>query len=519
MKSNTQKLSLFVALIITIILALVVPVTSDNTTLIPPGPKTVLPDFIGKPVESQPLSNYQIPQNPSLAPNPYNQVHSDSWQSDIADIISPLGRDPAVLSSTMVKARVNPNSTTFQCGIFTFDSHGRPIMSCLGPGEASIVMADPESLDVLSAYNLVQQTGQEGFLKALSNVYFYLDNQDQFVTVNGSHNILTLKEGGTEKNPVLEWANEYDLSGVIAVDDRLRGINQDWSGRIWFVTGGSNTTPGSVGVLNPKTYPDVKYVRLDDGERISNTFALTKTGAYVVSSQKMYRIGVDPDDQPYVVWSEPYDTIGEIKPGQYSLGSGTSPTILGNGSYVAITDNDDPMKVVVFRTDEQLEPNEKRIVCEVPVFENEAGGALDNSLVGYDLSLIAENNYNYSFNFSTQEMTPNAPGFERVDIEPVGSDCNCRKIWTNTEVASDMAPKMSTKTGLIYTMNRKYDEQNGVYVYYWTAIDFRTGETVWEKMAGTGTAFDNYYQGLGIGPRGILYAGSYGGLLSIRDTY
>ncbi len=90
--------------------------------------------------------------------------------------------------------------------------------------------------------------------------------------------------------------------------------------------------------------------------------------------------------------------------GQYELGSGTSPTILGEGKYVAITDNAETMQVVVFRTDEQLDPNEDRIVCEAPVFENQAGQALSNSLIGSRLSLIATNNYAYWFDWQTGEL-------------------------------------------------------------------------------------------------------------------
>jgi len=123
-------------------------------------------------------------------------------------------------------------------------------------------------------------------------------------------------------------------------------------------------------------------------------------------------------DQLYVLWSELYHTIGAYKDGQYELGSGTKPTILGEGRYVAITDNADPLKVVIFRTDEQLDPNEQRIVCETEVFENQSGGASSNSLIGSRLSLIATNNYYYLFDWKTGKMKePSAPGVERIDIE------------------------------------------------------------------------------------------------------
>ena len=242
------------------------------------------------------------------------------------------------------------------------------------------------------------------------------------------------------------------------------------------------------------------------------------------TSKRMYRVEAGADDDPTVVWSEPYDTIGEVRLGQYELGSGTSPTILGNGKYVAITDNADQMQVTVFRTDEPLDPNEERIVCEVRVFENQSGQALSNSLIGSRLSLIATNNYSYWFDWETGELLePSAPGVERTDINPNGNGCT--KVWSNTKVATTTSPRLSTRTGLIYTMAREMDTNKvdadhpyGLDVYYWTAIDFRTGQTVWQKMAGTGSMFDSFYPGMAIGPNEAPYYGGYGGLMSIRDT-
>ena len=52
------------------------------------------------------------------------------------------------------------------------------------------------------------------------------------------------------------------------------------------------------------------------------------------------------------------------------------------------------MKVLVYRTSARLGPKENRIVSEVPVFEDQEGQALSNSLIGSRLSLIATNNYN-----------------------------------------------------------------------------------------------------------------------------
>ena len=60
--------------------------------------------------------------------------------------------------------------------------------------------------------------------------------------------------------------------------------------------------------------------------------------------------------------------------------------------------------------------------------------------------------------------------------------------------------------------------ENNLDVYYLTALDFRTGEVVWEKKVGTGFAFDHYYTALLVGPDETVYAGLYGGLIAVRDT-
>jgi len=72
--------------------------------------------------------------------------------------------------------------------------------------------------------------------------------------------------------------------------------------------------------------------------------------------------------------------LREHEAGQYNAGSGTTPTILGEGRYVTITDNAEPyMHVVVYRTDYSLKEGVDRVVCEMPVFQYAKGGALDNS--------------------------------------------------------------------------------------------------------------------------------------------
>jgi hypothetical protein len=526
MKPGKRSLVAVVVALVAV-LALIGAASAQDPT-VPSGPRT-LPDYIGAPAKAHSLAKSGVPQDPYLAPNPYSHAHNDSWNSDTVGIAAPRGRDPEVLSSTLASVRQYPGDPLFNCGTMAIDGHGRPLLTCMSWHEALVVLADKDTLQGLAAYPIPLPTNR---LNALGAFYFYLDNSDRFVIATYPDQVYILAEGGTDANPTLEKVGGYDLSESIPDGDNIAGVMADWQGRLWFSVAGAGAEPAQICVLNPAHYTatdsGAKCVQFGkdkkgNNELIRNTFALTEDGAYVVSSQKMYGIAAGSDDQPYVMWSEPYKTIGKVKLGQYSLGSGTSPTIVGEGKYVGITDNDDQLHVVVYRTAARLGPKEKRVVCEFPVFKKGAG-ADENSLVGYDLSFLAENNYGYEFDFSTGEMKPNKPGFARVDIDPDGKGCSLG--WKNDEIASSVSGHLSTKTGLYYTLSRKMDKKlkdkahpYGLDEYYWTALDWRTGKVVWEKWAGTGTWYDGWYPGLGIGPNGTMYVGEYGGLLAIRDTH
>ncbi len=555
MYSNRSRQPMHLALFITVIMILVIPGAAEAQWIPWAGP-TLLPDYIGWPAKAHPTANSGVPQNPYLAPNPFSTVHIDPWMSDVVDIAGPLGRSPEVLSSALTEARQDSSSWKFQCIGITFDSHGHLTTGCVEDGPlgqtATVVLADAKTLKVLDHYHLSTPSSP---ISSISAAYWYFDNQERFTIADGPNTIIMLVEGGSEESPVFEDPFEdppvkpYDLSGVIPSNDHLSGVMLDWQGRIWFATAGvanhSEGTPAKVCVINPATYTapatdlNVKCMSFgwnentQESEQIYNTFPVTKTGVYIVTSEKMYRVWAGSDDQPYMVWSEPYDTVppgtnnqwyvNGMKNGQYERGSGTSPTILGEGKYVAITDNAEPMKVVVFRTDEPLDSNEDRKVCEMPVFEDQEGGALSNSLIGSRLSLIAENNYGYADNWQLDGKKPSAPGFERIDVNPNGRGCT--KVWSKSDVVSTNSGKLSTRTGLIYVQTRKMDTSRtdtehpyGLDVYYLTALDFRTGEVVWEKQLGVGYAFDHWYTGLFVGPDETVYVGLNGGVVWVRDT-
>ena len=185
----------------------------------------------------------------------------------------------------------------------------------------------------------------------------------------------------------------------------------DFRGRIWFVS----KQKGKVGVLDPRTRR-IRVMQL--GEEVENSFAVGRDGVYIVSDKRMYRFSAGADGRPRIDWKAGYRNSGIHKPSQVDAGSGTTPTVM-DGGYVAITDNADPMNVVVYRTARRLRHGQRRVVCQVPVFDKGAS-ATENSLLTAGRVLIVENNYGYQDPFGPQNGALTQPGFARVDVDRDG---------------------------------------------------------------------------------------------------
>jgi hypothetical protein len=79
-----------------------------------------------------------------------------------------------------------------------------------------------------------------------------------------------------------------------------------------------------------------------------------------------------------------------------------------------------------------------------------------------------------------------------------------------------VVPKLSLRNGLVYTYTKEPDPTFED-PWYLTALDFRTGETVYKRLAGRGLGFNNNYAPISIGPDGTAYVGALGGLVALRD--
>jgi hypothetical protein len=439
------------------------------------------------------------PQNPYMAPNPNSNIHNDTWMTDAYQRRGPLGSN-LVTSSTA--------NTPSLCGSLTFDSEGRLVSVCpsIGnPPEARII--DPNTLEVISELTLPQAPtppGTSEYQNFAGGGYFYLDHKDRIVVATKTDHIFVISQGADGNT--LTVVRDYDLTPVLDEStERITSALPDFNGLLWFVV----KSTGRVGTLDTKT-GKVKSIVLD--EEVENSFAVGEDGVYIVSDRRMYKFKATEKGAPRIIWDKRYPNSGIVKPSQVNAGSGTTPTLMDNG-LVSITDNADPMNVVVYRRKTNLKEGEKRVVCKEPIFAAGAS-ATENSIITAGRSLIVENNYGYQDPFGPNAGAVTAPGFVRVDVNKKLTDC--KTVWTNTEVRAPSAvPKMSTKTGLIYTYARPEDPL--AQGYYWTAIDWRTGATVWTQYAGSGLLFNNNYAGIALGPNGTAYLGVIGGIISLRD--
>ena len=469
-----------------------VPAAADAVP-IPEGDRTEgLPQFQGEPATPNPIAAPLPPRHPHMAPNEKSNLHVDAFQTDTNPTTGPLGRDMSV-TSTFYAA---------DCASVTFDSRGRIVTACVGLSGPTLKLLDPVTLEERASFSLPPRQpsspgGPSPFQDFAGGGYFYLDDKDRVIIPTTTRHLFVIR---VEESGFVQ-EQDIDLTEAVPLGDKIISALPDWSGRVWFVS-----TEGVVGTVD---LPTARVRSIDTGEANGNSFAVDDEGAvWIVTDAALYRFESGADGTPRVVWRQVYENTGEMKPGQTQKGSGVTPTVM-DGSLVAITDNADPMNVVVYRTDTG------RVICKQPVF-NQGASATDNSLVVVGRSIIVENNYGYTGPMATEDERTTTPGVERVDIDADGD--GCRKVWRSEETSPTVVPKVSLGSGLLYVYTNPPNQPNDGDGWYLTGIDFRSGRTVYRQLAGEGLGFNNNYAPVTIGPDGTAYVGALGGLVALRDA-
>jgi outer membrane protein assembly factor BamB len=463
---------------------------------IPPGPGDgSVRHFVGASAVAHPVQARAVPRDPHLAGNGSSNMHDDAYASDAYRTGGPLGRHLTVSSATY---------GVEECATMAFDRTGRIEALCGGAEGSRLMLLDPRTLDVLASFPLPpRKPGTTPPTQDLcGGAYFYLDNRDRAVveTTNAQVWVVAQRQGLT--GTTFDLQRTYDLSSAVAGDDCLIALMPAWDGWIWFVT-----EQGRVGTLNPKTGA-VHHLRLP-GEKIVNSFATDETGGvFIVSDHAMYRFDRGRHGRPRVTWRQRYDRGSSTKPGQLSRGSGTTPTLIGK-DLVVITDNADPrMHVLSYRR--TARHVEHRLVCRQSVFGKDTSDT-ENSVVAVGRSVIVENNYGYTGPAATMNGGSTAPGIARVGVGRRG--CGIR--WTSRETAPTSVPKASLANGLLYVYTKPRGQAADP--WYFTALDVRTGRTVYRQLTGTGPQWNNHYASIYLGPHRTAYVPTLAGLVRLQD--
>jgi len=423
-----------------------------------------------------------------MAPNGRSNTHNDAYMTDSYAIGGPV--DDAISLTFADMNRI--------CITIGFDEQGRIRTLCTGAdSRRAVYLMNPVTLEIIDSYELPAGTDRG----AAGAGYFYLDHLDRMIVPTTNKHIYRFRVSGSP--PKFQIETDYDLTSLPDPAQIMSAL-PDWSGRIWFVT--QEGLAGTVAEGSPPNTIALTHMAgsVEVGEEIHNSFAVDETGGvYVVSNYALYRLDADKNGTPMVTWRQEYDRGTRQKPGQFSQGSGTTPTLIGK-EYVAITDNAEPrMNVLVYKRQRNVTGN--RLVCQVPVFTDGAS-ATENSLIVSGNSIFVENNYGYT---KAVDFIGNLsePGLARIDFSPDGQ---YRIMWNSNEVIPSVVSKYSSLTGLVYTYTKDLEG------WYFTGLSGETGARVFRKKTGGDLIrYNNHYSAISIGPDGSAYVGTVGGIIRL----
>ena len=441
-------------------LVLVVP---DGWLPMPPGSGVlVTPGYAGRPFLARPVES--------------------AGSSRATARPGPLGESPEVDAAW---------SGLDRCASLVVDAHDRLVGSCGVGDHRSLRVVDARSLHVVAAKPLPDGVGGCAASDAV------LDAGGRVVVATADRRLLVVGTADADGDADLTTVAAHDLSAVVPRSDCVAGVAYGAGGRLWWASAG-----GRVGVVDTRS----GRVRATDlGEHVANPVAAGQGGAWVVTTEALYRLGTGPDGNPRVEWRTAYDRGSGRKPGQLDQGSGTAPTLLPGG-LVAIADNADPQVHVEF-----YRAATGGLVCRQAVFGDDRG-AVENDLVAVGRGVVVANSHGYGGPLATSFGRTTVGGLARVDV--VGGDCSVR--WTSAEVAPAAAPVLSLATGLLYTWTKPHSWW-GADAWYLTAIDVRTGRTAFRVRGGLGWWRDSSRGAVTLAPDGTAYVATLGGLVRVRD--
>jgi hypothetical protein len=441
-------------------------------------------------------------QHPFLAESQRSSMHGGAHNWDINTYPGPRGY------KTTAKHRKFSNVIGVAPNI-SFDSQGRLITVSIKLNSIELHLLDPETLETIAMLDLPPKASASD---NSGGGYFHIDAKDRVLLAPANDTISIYEINESSGSTKWQLAEQYDIAGLLPEGTNIHDVIPDWSGNLWFVTGGA-----FLGYHDHDTGAFYTYELPAQGETIQNSFAVDQEGLYVVSTDAIYQFQInDATKEPFYTWREDYENGTEQKPGTLSHGSGTSPTLIGH-DLVAIADDGDPFtNIVVYQRSASIEGD--RLICKVPLFE-QGKSATENSLLVYDNAMVVQNDYGHIY---TGNALKTSPGIMRVDVRDDRSGCDV--VWHNETFLSQSLPRLSTETGLLYFYTfQKQKAEDFFGGWYLSAVDWETGLPLWDRLIGRGTGsmidtLSSVTAPVVLGPNGAAYVGIRTGVIMAKDA-
>lgn len=351
------------------------------------------------------------------------------------------------------------------------------------------------------------------FRTVANGVYHFVDKDQFHYCVYGGVNILKSTDKGKVKEP-MKVVKSVNITEKLPADlaktvNRIVGVGMTYDGNI------AVAAPGIVALLN-RDLEMLDYITFP-GEFVDNSIAIDENGIYVVTSEHMYKLvwtGKNLSfDEADGGWKSPYNTIDAetaLRMGAASRGSGTTPSLMGNGDdedkLVLISDADaNGANLVAFWRNEipkdfkQIPGTKSRRIAGQIRFDLSQLTAEASAVVkGYG-AILANSTYikpsetlgDIFGNIFTAGVTRPAPlGIQKFQWDPKANEFSV--AWTNKTVDNtDWMVPVVTTNDLLYLPSK-----DGL-SYTYDAIDWHTGEKVMTWKMPTTSTFYNTSLGIG----------------------
>lgn len=511
----------------------------------------------------------QVAQNPYLS-DAEASIHNDIYNSDVTAQAMPVGIYPEITESI---AKDSPNSPP----AFFYDNYGNaivPYSQILENGatlSGGIAIRDVDSPDVDVKGRFQPYLDDNGAKYGIQISYSFVDADNYLIgpATNGHIVMIRTSDENGDTLPIFEKVLDVDVitAAVSAlgedIDQNLLSLVYDYSGNLWFVTGGFHKNPeyskaGFCGYLereyidrciagetqlDPTAY--LHYMKLGDGENAENGLSAHPEGCIILTNQACYLLE-EKEDVVNVRWSAPYESSGGkaavpetgITGAGLAWGGGSSPTLTND--LVLFTDNMDTVNLIAvdIKTGETvaktpvLDLGEDVIVSvenSISVYSSDEAltsvlvcnwfGAGNAGLFAADADSSVQSYDNlYDDNWRAEGSSYLMPGVERIDvIKNEDGTYEAKQIWCRDDLKDTSMIKLSTGAGYYYGYTQ--DEETSQWGFI--ALDYDTGETVWWMPVSEEPQYNNIAVGIMQGDSGnsIYCPTNSQTLVCLRDRF